>query len=67
MTLSNTPIFHSITGKKTGYSLMVIKSIVFVCIAFGLTFVISLLVAGLVKLVYLLVHKKEAIKASESK
>lgn len=44
---------------------MVIKTLVFACITFGLTFVIAMLVAGLVKLVYMLVHKKEVEKPGE--
>jgi hypothetical protein len=45
---------------------MVIKSIVFAGITFGLLLVISLLVAGLIQLVYVLVHRKEAEKTGDS-
>ena len=45
---------------------MVIKSIIFALITFGLTFVIALLVAGIVKLVYFTVHKREAAKTDSN-
>lgn len=45
---------------------MVIKSIVFALITYGLLFVISLLVAGIVKLVYFAVHKRETPKTNSN-
>ena len=44
---------------------MIIKSIVFAGITFGLLLVIAMLVAGLIKLVYLLVHRREAEKTGD--
>lgn len=38
---------------------MLVKYVEFALVTFGLTLVVALLVAGMIKLIYLIVHRKE--------